>query len=1092
MRLKRFLSIILIMAFVLWLPIRSEAGLDDGLKTVRVGYFQYNHLLEGESETDRKSGYAYDLLQELSSRNQWKYEYVYGTYAELYQMLRKGEIDLLPSTCYTETRAQEILFPDYAINTEVHYLVGRNIGALIDTRTVESLDGARVGAITGSANEELLLDFAAEHGITVDVIEFDKADEIWTALSNGMVDYIAGVDVSAPENTENLFTEVFCTGSLENFIAVAPARFDLLAEMNASMKELHEDDPYRLTKMQEKYFREQKPAKMTASDSEWLNKRGTIRIGALSGNSSLIYRDHFGRYDGPSVRIFDLVKERAGMENSVEWKVYDSADALHVALLCGEVDVVDHTYHDFYEAEHNGRILTDTYASLSMSELRKKDGPSYTESRIAVVGNTVAESYVHDNWPNAEIVVCENLDECIQKLDLDYVECVIDRSDVLSGKDAAGTFYEVNSLYEGCSVCYACRDTDYRLVKILDSGIRGVSESEISGLYNTYQKVQTAGEDAKKFALNHKGTVGIIVAIIVGVLLGVAALFQAIVKYRKITAKNAEYEESLRQINEKNEQLLLKRSAELLEKNKELTKVNDDIVEMLGSVVELRDQESGEHIQRVKTYSHILAEYVMNHYPKYHLSEDDVEAITTASAMHDVGKIQIPDAVLQKPGKLTDEEYAIMKTHAQKGAEILENAPKSWSKDFIELATEICLNHHEKWDGSGYPNKRKGAEIPISAQIVSVSDCFDALTQDRVYRKAIDPETSFQMILDGKCGVFGPDIIECFKACKELFINTVKNPTEISNVRHDAYSMTSTKLTDLKILIVDDDEFSRDLNRDILEEEGAVVTEAVNGKEALAIIKASEPFDAVLMDLVMPEMDGIEATAEIRKYEQTASFTMPIIALTADPREERARRCLEAGANACMAKPLVVSELTTIIITFMKNRSESMERKLEDVIRIANTDPLTKVKSIAAYTDMIAELSEDIKSPDPPSFAIVMCDVNRLKAVNDTYGHDTGDIYIKNAVQVICHVFMSSPVYRIGGDEFVVVLQGIDYSNRNKRFEQLLEKEAEASKLESFAAGKASFAAGMAVFNPEKDYAVSDVVKRADVAMYSNKKSDRR
>ena len=580
-----------------------------------------------------------------------------------------------------------------------------------------------------------------------------------------------------------------------------------------------------------------------------------------------------------------------------------------------------------------------------------------------------------------------------------------------------------------------------------------------------------------------------LIVVLVLFLFELVNLILLIKKLKKINKKNEEYESSLLSINEKNEQLLLKRSAELLEKNKELTRVNDDIVEMLGSVVELRDQESGEHIQRVKAYAHILAEYIMNNCPEYGLSEDDVEAITTASAMHDMGKIQIPDAVLQKPGRLTPEEYEIMKTHAQKGAEILENAPKSWSKGFIELATEICLNHHEKWDGSGYPNGKKGNEIPISAQIVSIADCYDALTQDRVYRPALDPDKAYEMIVNGECGKFSDQMIECFTACRGLFMDTVKNPEKKESVRYDAYTMSSKKLSDLRVLIVDDDEFSRDLNRDILEEEGAVVFEAVNGKEALKVIKnTSDSFDAILMDLVMPEMDGIETTAEIRKLEVQNTFPVPIIALTADPREERARRCLEAGANACMAKPLVISEFTSILITFMKNRSESMEKRLEDVIRIANTDSLTKVKSITAYTDMIAELSEDIKSPDPPSFAVVMCDVNGLKYVNDTYGHDTGDIYIKNAVAVICQIFASSPVYRIGGDEFVVILQGIDYSNRNRRFESLLKHEKEVSALDSFAAGRASFAAGMGVYNPETDYAVSDVVKRADAEMYKNKK----
>ena len=137
--------------------------------------------------------------------------------------------------------------------------------------------------------------------------------------------------------------------------------------------------------------------------------------------------------------------------------------------------------------------------------------------------------------------------------------------------------------------------------------------------------------------------------------------------------------------------------------------------------------------------------------------------ITIASSLHDIGKIRIPEEILNKPGRLTDEEFKIMKTHSELGAAIIKDMDFPQDHPLVHTAWEICRWHHERWDGKGYPDGLKGEEIPISAQVVSIVDVYDALTSERCYKKAFDHDTAIQMILDGQCGQFNPILLKCLK-----------------------------------------------------------------------------------------------------------------------------------------------------------------------------------------------------------------------------------------------------------------------------------------------------------------------------------------
>lgn len=227
--------------------------------------------------------------------------------------------------------------------------------------------------------------------------------------------------------------------------------------------------------------------------------------------------------------------------------------------------------------------------------------------------------------------------------------------------------------------------------------------------------------------------------------------------------------------NKANMAIRLKEQEEkLMEQEKKLLANNEFMIDALSSVVEFRSQETGDHIRRIKYFTRVLLKYMSKYFPDYGLTPTQIDNIARASALHDIGKIAIPDAILLKPGRLTESEFEIMKTHTTLGCDILESFRDNQTDEFFGYCYDICRHHHERWDGNGYPDHLAGDQIPLSAQIVSIVDVYDALVSERVYKDAYPNTQAYDMILSGECGQFAPDVLECFQLAKEDFFNIVE------------------------------------------------------------------------------------------------------------------------------------------------------------------------------------------------------------------------------------------------------------------------------------------------------------------------------
>ena len=209
---------------------------------------------------------------------------------------------------------------------------------------------------------------------------------------------------------------------------------------------------------------------------------------------------------------------------------------------------------------------------------------------------------------------------------------------------------------------------------------------------------------------------------------------------------------------------------ELLQQAQQIIELNQGMIEALSTAIEFRSGESGSHVRRIHDITKFL---LTNTKLGDGMSEEKIEQIALASIMHDVGKIAIPDAILEKPGKLTAEEFDIMKTHTIQGAQLLDKIPQMKEHASYQYAYDIARHHHERWDGKGYPDGLKGDEISIWAQVVSLADVYDALISKRVYKDAFSCEEALRMIADGQCGIFNPRLLDSFfsveKQIRELY-----------------------------------------------------------------------------------------------------------------------------------------------------------------------------------------------------------------------------------------------------------------------------------------------------------------------------------
>ncbi len=454
------------------------------------------------------------------------------------------------------------------------------------------------------------------------------------------------------------------------------------------------------------------------------------------------------------------------------------------------------------------------------------------------------------------------------------------------------------------------------------------------------------------------------------------------------------------------------------------------MIDILSHIVEFRNGESGMHVRHVHILTETLLTALMRKTDKYHLTPADISVISTASALHDIGKIAIPEEILNKPGRFTPEEFAVMKSHSMVGAEMLEALPDDYrGEPLVKAAYEICRWHHERWDGKGYPDGLKEDEIPISAQMVALADVYDALTSERVYKPAYSHERAIEMILNGECGTFNPLVMECLRDNADLIREELEgdnalrqNQREMQNVARELHKHEELTASERTLELLEHERMKYSFFAAMTEEvqfeytaQPPMVTLTAWGAEKLGLPE-------ITLDPLHDEKSlhrlGQENWRGLADALHATTPGHPVITydcmLNMDG-EYRWTRIVARATWSSDEPPRYTGAIGKVIDI---HDSRMMMDNLE---RMATHDAMTGLLNHATAKKRIQERLAE--RPDG-KFALAIIDLDHFKQANDTYGHLFGDgVLIHLAGKLRQCIRGGDIAARVGGDEFLILLE---------------------------------------------------------------------
>jgi putative two-component system response regulator len=536
----------------------------------------------------------------------------------------------------------------------------------------------------------------------------------------------------------------------------------------------------------------------------------------------------------------------------------------------------------------------------------------------------------------------------------------------------------------------------------------------------------------------------------------------------------------------------------------------------LAKLSESRDPETGAHIERVQSYARLLAQYLSTT-ERFRgvINTEFVRLIYQTSPLHDIGKVGIPDSVLLKPGKLDEQELTIMRTHASLGAQTLEASLQRFPNvQFLQMARDIALYHHERWDGTGYPNGLSGEKIPLSARIVALADVYDALTSRRVYREAMTHSQAKLLILRERDAHFDPDVVDAFIQVEKQFISVrerfrddEQEQSAAARKRDAAAGVAAAAARTTRshdgALVVDDDPIVREMLIHFLNSRGLECLACGDGREALELLEVHNP-RIIISDWEMPGVDGLEFCRRIRARPGTEH--VHFIMLTVHTGKEELQRAFDAGVDDFLAKPFNDAELMARLHTGIRaialydelSRQHRGSRQLNEQLttfnrrleKLAITDDLTGLYNRRQAMHRLEEhwsLCERYQRP----VAVVSLDIDHFKQINDQHGHACGDTVLRTVADILRMCVRSTDtVCRIGGEEFLIVLPYQTQQEAEICAQRCRLAVAQQPFIYEGRPLRATVSAGVASRRPDMQQCL-DLLRESDEALYAAKRAGR-
>lgn len=460
------------------------------------------------------------------------------------------------------------------------------------------------------------------------------------------------------------------------------------------------------------------------------------------------------------------------------------------------------------------------------------------------------------------------------------------------------------------------------------------------------------------------------------------------------------------------------------------------MVEILSHIVEFRNGESGMHILHVSTFTEMILKHLMLITDKYNLSKADIKVIVNASALHDIGKMSVPEHILNKPGRLTQEEFEIMKCHAAEGAKLLADIPYRNNETLIRVGEQICRWHHERWDGRGYPDGLKEDEIPIGAQVVALADVYDALTSKRVYKDGFSHEKAVEMIQNGECGAFNPLILQCLDDIKDDLRRELHTESPGQNLDRgtranveDILKTSGGDVSNRTVRLLEHERMKFSFYASLSRE---VMFEYVSSPEMILLTDYSSEYLELPEKILNPAESEFGSRVFNRKdFDQlltrvkNSTPESPIVEGKYLLNIRGEQKWNKVIVRALWSNDGEQPEFEGALGKCIDITEETEEIQQLEVL--ADRDQITNLFNARAAK---RKISKRLAAQSDKLYALVFFDLDNLKKANDKHGHLFGnELIMAIADRMLSNTRSTDICARFGGDEFVIFMQ---YKDRHQ------------------------------------------------------------
>lgn len=899
------------------------ADSDQQVKTVRVGWLVNNEGFQDGTPGERLSGWGYEYLQTLSYYTPgWRYEYVSGTFTELMDMLETGEIDLMPNISYSEERAQKLLFSSNPEGTERYYIYARPDRDDLAKGDPQALQGLTIGYNPSVMQTLVGQQWLANEGIACTYREYDGGSDLFDALANDEVDAVIMNDtISSPEASP-----MFYVGSSDYYFAVPKSRPDLMDDINSAMAAINRVNPRYIDEVKSNYSAQNSgSSSLNGPERSWLKANdNTITLGYITGKLPYCNEDEDGKMEGSLASLATTLHDKFGI--TVKTVAFDSYKMMSKALSKGSIDVALPVYRDYWFAEQIGVVQSVSLGTMSLTAIHTGSNLNKDLQNIACTKSSfINKNALESLFPTATVTEYQSDDEVFDALRKGTAHCIVAPS---SRVKTIGDRYDLEDcetveLPDTCELsCWISRGKP-ELLGIINKGIVNAGESLSA---SSYSPTSYSAQESDAFRLLYRNRI-VIAAVVIcilltGIVILVWSLHRAQKEQQKADAANAA-------------------------KTAFLTRMSHDIRTPLNGIlglIEIEELKDGD--MQAARESRAKARVAANH------------LLSLINDILEMGKIEDRKLTLEHAPfnlkELCDDTLVLCKLRASdNGITMQDNSlPYATGPYMIGSPTHIrqiiinLLDNSIKYNKRGgsvtFSSKTKPLDDGRALFCFSVSDTGIGMAPEflkHIYepfaQEGDDARSKFQ-----GTGMGMPIV----KSLIELMGGTIEISSEVGvgstfnvqipldidknpQARADTVEgVLDCSLADMNVLLAEDNELNAEIAQTLLESEGIVVTRAADGNEAvdLYVGRPAGSFDAILMDIMMPGMDGYEATRAIRLSEKVDAADIPIIALTANAFAEDAKAAHDAGMNAHLSKPLDFNKLKNILARIKKNGSVSL------------------------------------------------------------------------------------------------------------------------------------------------------------------------